>query len=121
MKIAFCSQMGFVGQISRNHRNMRVEFAQMCALGATHFPLYSLGTDQMDKDYDHIIDYGAVSRLLRQLCLDGEYLLLETLADDACQRIFDDYAVSAIRLTIEKPEAVAEASWVGIQVYRTRP
>ena len=55
MKIAFCSQMGFVGQISRNHRNMRVEFAQMCALGATHFPLYSLGTDEMDKDYDHII------------------------------------------------------------------
>ena len=55
MKIAFCSQMGFVGKISRNHKNMRVEFAQMCALGATHFPLYSLGTDQMDKDYDHII------------------------------------------------------------------
>ena len=76
---------------------------------------------QHPKDYDHIIDYGAVSRLLRQLCLDGEYLLLETLADDACQRIFDDYAVSAIRLTIEKPEAVAEANWVGIQVYRTRP
>ena len=55
MKIAFCSQMGFTGSIPRDHRNMRVEFAQMCALGATHFPLYSLGTEQMDKDYDHII------------------------------------------------------------------
>ena len=55
MKIAFCSQMGFVGKIPRDHKNMRVEFAQMCALGATHFPLYNLGTDQMDKDYDHII------------------------------------------------------------------
>ena len=55
MKIAFCSQMGFTGNIPRDHKNMRVEFAQMCALGATHFPLYSLGTEQMDKDYDHII------------------------------------------------------------------
>ena len=73
------------------------------------------------RDYDHIVDYAAVSRLLRQLCLSGEYLLLETLAEDACQEIFDRFAVSAIRLTIEKPEAVAEADWVGIQVHRTRP
>ena len=55
MKIAFCSQMNFKGNIPRNHKNMRVEFAQMCALKANHFPLYSLGTEEMDKDYDHII------------------------------------------------------------------
>jgi len=73
------------------------------------------------QDYDHIVDYGAVSKLLRTLCLEGEYLLLETLADDACAKIFDGYAVSAIQMTIEKPEAVAEADWVGIQVHRTRP
>ena len=45
MKIAFCSQMGFVGKIPRDHKNMRVEFAPDVCIRATHFPLYNLGTD----------------------------------------------------------------------------
>ena len=40
-KIVFQSQMGFEGLIDRIHPNMRVEFAQMCALQATHIPLFS--------------------------------------------------------------------------------
>ena len=55
MRIAFLSQMGFSGKVSRTHKNMRVEFAQMCALGAEHFPLYWLENGNMPKDYDHII------------------------------------------------------------------
>ena len=55
MKIAFSSQMGFTGKVPRNHRNMRVEFAQMCALKADHFPLSSLGTETVPSGYDHII------------------------------------------------------------------
>ena len=42
MRIAFLSQMGFSGKVPRTHDNMRVEFAQMCALNADHFPLYDL-------------------------------------------------------------------------------
>lgn len=38
-KIVFQSQMGFIGNIPRTHNNMRVEFAQMCALQADHIPL----------------------------------------------------------------------------------
>ena len=73
------------------------------------------------RDYDHIVNYAEVSQMIRQMCLQGEYLLLETLAEDACDQIFKRFPVTAIRLTIEKPEAVAEADWVGIQVHRTRP
>lgn len=36
MKIAFVTEMGFSGKIPRNHPNMRVEFAWMCALKADH-------------------------------------------------------------------------------------
>jgi hypothetical protein len=49
-KIVFLSQMGFIGRIPRTHRNMRVEFAQMCALQADHYPL--LGVDQIQTKYD---------------------------------------------------------------------
>lgn len=39
MKIAFFTEMGFEGKIPRNHTNMRVEFAWMASLKATHYPL----------------------------------------------------------------------------------
>ena len=73
------------------------------------------------RDYDHIVDYAAISRTVRAMVLRGEYLLLETLAEEVCEALFKEFPVTAIRLTIEKPEAVEEAEWVGIQVHRTRP
>ena len=39
MKIAFFTEMGFTGKISRTHENMRTEFAWMVALDATHYPI----------------------------------------------------------------------------------
>jgi hypothetical protein len=50
-KIVFQSQMGFIGQIPRTHNNMRVEFAQMCALQADHYPLL-FDTSKVTKKYD---------------------------------------------------------------------
>lgn len=49
-KIAFLSEMGFTGKIPRSHNNMRVEFAQMCALGADHYPMASIS--QVQGNYD---------------------------------------------------------------------
>jgi len=39
MKIAFFTEMGFLGKVSRTHENMRTEFAWMVALNADHFPI----------------------------------------------------------------------------------
>lgn len=39
MRIAFFTEMGFTGKISRTHENMRTEFAWMCALNADHYPI----------------------------------------------------------------------------------
>jgi len=50
MKIAFFSEMGFAGKIPRIHKNMRVEFAQMCALEADHYPMLQIS--QVQEQYD---------------------------------------------------------------------
>ena len=73
------------------------------------------------EDYDHIIDYAAVSALAIDLAVKGEYLLLETLGEDLCAAIFKGFDVAHIRLVIEKPEAVAQARWVGVEMERSRP
>ena len=49
-QIVFLSQMGFIGKIPRNHPNMRVEFAQMCALQVDHYPLFNIDTIQQKYD-----------------------------------------------------------------------
>ena len=49
MNIGFFSEAGYEGKVPRNHPNMRTEFAQMCALDATHHPLYDI--DKIDKNF----------------------------------------------------------------------
>jgi len=48
MEIAFFTEMGFTGKISRTHENMRTEFAWMCALNADHYHINSLPSKQYD-------------------------------------------------------------------------
>ena len=42
MKIAFFSEIRFASKVPRYHKNMRVEFAQMCALEADHYPMLDI-------------------------------------------------------------------------------
>lgn len=42
MKVAFLTEMGFIGKIPANHPNMRTEFAWMYALDADHYNIRNL-------------------------------------------------------------------------------
>ena len=48
MKIAFFTEMNFVGKIPRNHNNMRTEFAWMVGLDAEHFNLNDTPSQKYD-------------------------------------------------------------------------
>ena len=48
MEIAFFTEMGFTGKISRTHDNMRTEFAWMVALNADHFPIGTIPSSKYD-------------------------------------------------------------------------
>ncbi len=54
MKIAFLTEMGFVGKIPANHPNMRTEFAWMHALDADHYNIHLFGSDKNLINYDHV-------------------------------------------------------------------
>ena len=71
MNIAFFTEMGFVGKIPRTHKNMRTEFAWMCALEADHYNLtqtplqnYDLGIVITPKNKPQSVDIGR----LKQFC-----------------------------------------------------
>ena len=46
--IAFFTEMGFNGKVSRTHENMRTEFAWMCALNADHYNYRQQPSQQYD-------------------------------------------------------------------------
>jgi len=71
MKIAFFTEMNFRGKTPRNHVNMRVEYAWMCALNADHYHVtdtptehYDLGLILTPKKNPELVD---ISRL-KQYC-----------------------------------------------------
>lgn len=48
MKVAFFTEMGFTGKVSRTHTNMRTEFAWMVALNADHYNLQQTPQEEYD-------------------------------------------------------------------------
>jgi len=48
MEVAFFTEMGFQGKISRTHENMRTEFAWMVALNADHYNINSIPNQEYD-------------------------------------------------------------------------
>lgn len=48
MKVAFFTEMGFTGKVSRTHPNMRTEFAWMVALNADHYNLQQTPEEEYD-------------------------------------------------------------------------
>lgn len=84
-----------------------------------------LGTDfrqaaQTD-DVQHALNYAAISDFILAFAKDAQYGLLETFAAHLTDALFAHYPAHSIRLTLQKPGAIAHTRYVGITQYRERP
>ena len=67
-------------------------------------------------DYQH-----AASRVI-ELTAIGKFLLVETLAEHIAAVLLHDFpAAQAVRVQVEKPEALPNAGAVGVRIERRRP
>ena len=70
---------------------------------------------------DHIEDtlnYKAVAKRLIEFVGTSEFQLVETLAEEICRVIMDEFNVPWVRLTLNKKGAVRGADGVGIIIER---
>ena len=75
MKIAFFSEAGYVGEVPRNHPNMRTDVAWVCALNATHHPItslnqipdssYDIGIIIIPKNKEQLFEYPLIENMKR--------------------------------------------------------
>lgn len=73
-----------------------------------------------EDDLRRTVDYSAVVRAAASIVAEGHTLLVETLAEKIALAALADPRVERARVSVEKPDAFAEAASVGVLVERTR-
>lgn len=67
---------------------------------------------------EDVVDYSAVVRRIEQICAQGHVNLVETLAERTADGCLADPRIRAVRVRIEKPDVIANARSVGIEIER---
>lgn len=65
-----------------------------------------------------VVCYETLCRQIKDLVNAGHIELVETLAEDIACTILRDHRILMVRVSIEKPEAIAEAAAVGVEIER---
>ena len=73
-----------------------------------------------ENDISSIVDYEKITNKLESLARYKNYNFLESLAEDSFKEIFEDKRINSIKIKIEKPDAIANAKSVGVEVFKTR-
>jgi 7,8-dihydroneopterin aldolase/epimerase/oxygenase len=67
-----------------------------------------------------IVDYEKITDKLKNLAKNKSYNFLESLAEDSFKEIFEDKRINSVKIKIEKPDAIENASSVGVEVFKSR-
>ncbi len=69
-------------------------------------------------EINEVVCYHKVVKKIQAICKDGHVHLLETLAETIAESSLEDNRILAIRVKLEKPEALREAASVGVEIER---
>lgn len=70
-------------------------------------------------NFEHTIDYADIVAKLKQFVEQSRFNLVEKLAEQVCQFLFDRYAIENIQLRLTKPNALNDAI-IGVNIERQR-
>ncbi len=71
-------------------------------------------------DINKTLDYGAVAQRIVAFVKASEYMLIETLAEDLCAMLLEEFAIPRIKLTLSKPVALHGQNTARIVIERSR-
>ena len=73
-----------------------------------------------ENNLSSIVDYEKITNRLENLAKNKKYNFLESLAEDSFSEIFADNRINSVKIKIEKPDAIANAKSVGVEVFKSR-
>lgn len=74
----------------------------------------------INDDINLAVDYAKVSERIDTLCQEVQVELLETLVERIAAMILNEFAVAQVTVRVGKPQAVAKAATVGVEITRKR-
>ena len=66
------------------------------------------------------IDYAKVADIVTDLGVSKKYQLIETYAEDAAQKILDQFSIDEVFIRIKKPGAVKNAAYPYVEITRSK-
>lgn len=72
-------------------------------------------------ELSNVVCYQNAVQNVEEIVANGHVHLVETLAEAIAERCLSDRRVQAARIRIEKPDAIARAKSVGVEIERLRP
>ncbi|MDJ0522072.1 MAG: dihydroneopterin aldolase [Planctomycetota bacterium] len=72
----------------------------------------------VDEDIEKTVNYRSVSKAVMKLTIEGEFFLVETLAERIATMIRTDFGVPWVRVSVRKPGAVRFSREVGVEIQR---
>jgi len=66
----------------------------------------------------HALNYKEISERLESFIANSQFQLVETLAEKLCEILLNEYAIPWVRLTLHKPQALADSTDVGVIIER---
>ncbi len=72
----------------------------------------------VDEDIEKTVNYRSVSKAVMKLTIEGEFFLVETLAERIATMIRTDFGVPWVRVSVRKPGAVRFSREVGVEIER---
>jgi dihydroneopterin aldolase len=78
------------------------------------------GEGPKDDDIGHVVSYEIVVKKVEAIIAAGHINLVETLCERIAASCLTDKRVVAARVRVEKPDVIANARSVGVEIERTR-
>jgi dihydroneopterin aldolase len=65
------------------------------------------------------IDYASACEGITQIAVEGQFKLIETLAEEIAKWLLQTFAASAVAVEVKKPRALSEAASAGVRIERS--
>jgi 7,8-dihydroneopterin aldolase/epimerase/oxygenase len=78
------------------------------------------GTGTQSDDISHVVSYEIVVKKVEAIIAEGHINLVETLCEKIAAACLKDKRVMAARVRVEKPDIIANARSVGVEIERSR-
>lgn len=81
---------------------------------------FDLAPAARDDDFTQTVDYDACSQGIERIAVEGQFQLIETLAEQVAAWLLATTPITAATVRVRKPQALNKAVWAGVEIHRQR-